>query len=359
MRKKKNCIKQINNQKLSLSNYASNNQNNTYKGIKMKVNVDNKFKEIQSFLGTQDVFLANHELFKSEFFSTGSLYLNQILGIGGWPKGRIVELYGSESCGKSTLALKAIAECQKNNGSVVYVDSEGSLDLKWAKTNGVDVEKLIVAKPDTGEQAVTIINALVKTKLVDLIVIDSVASMTPKVEIESNVSDQSMGLHARLMSKAMRLIQSSLLHNNRTCVMFINQTRMKIGITYGPSLTTTGGNALKFAASIRVELKKQEAIRESADIVGYYIKATVIKNKLAAPMRSALLPFYFKNGFDALSELINDAIKFQILIKKGTWFYFKEQNIGQGLKFLREKLENDSKLLKEITDLVADRNNVT
>ncbi|WP_391591675.1 recombinase RecA [[Mycoplasma] cavipharyngis] len=318
----------------------------------MKSEENKQLSEIQSFIGSQKVFLANDQSYNVNFFSTGSYYLDQILGTNGWPKGRIIEIFGSESSGKSTLALKAIAECQKFDGNAVYIDSEGSFDIKWAEKNQIDTNKLILARPETGEQAITIINALVKTKLVDLIIVDSVASMTPVVEIDANITDQSMGLHARLMSKAMRLIQSSLLTNNRTTILFINQTRAKIGNVYGSNVTTTGGNALKFAASMRIELKKYEAIRDGADIIGYQIKATVIKNKLAAPMKSALLPFYFDTGFDINAEIIQEAIRKEIIIKKGTWYYFDKKNIGQGLVAVKEKLSKDREIFNEIKKLV-------
>ncbi|MDQ0513947.1 recombination protein RecA [Mycoplasmoides fastidiosum] len=333
----------------------SYSENDFKKGKKMKTEVNKQLNDLKSFVGAKEIFLANQSFANVDFFSTGSYYLDKILGTGGWPKGRIIEIYGSESSGKSTLALKAIAECQKNDGNVVYVDSEGSFDGKWAQTNGVNLDKLMLAKPETGEQAVTIVNALVKTKLVDLIIVDSVASMTPSVEIEADVTDQSMGLHARLMSKAMRLIQASLLYNDRTTIIFINQTRSKIGVTYGSNITTTGGNALKFAASVRVELKKYEAIRESADIIGYHIKATVIKNKLAAPMKNALLPFYFQVGFDQISEIIQAALSKGILIKKGTWYYLKDENLGQGIKAVREKLVNNTELFTTLKNQVLEQ----
>lgn len=315
--------------------------------------IDQDFKKLQNFLGANKGCLvrANGQE-EIPVISSGSYGLDKILGVGGWPRGRISEIYGAESTGKSTLTFKAIAECQKLGGNVVYVDLEGSFDPKWSAKNNVDVNKLIISYPESGEQAFTIINALVKTKMIDLIVVDSVAAMVPMAEFKCDIQDQMIGAHARMMGRGIRLLQAALLENAQTAIIFVNQIRTKMGNSYLPGVTTPGGYALKFAASVRVELKRFETIRDGAESLGHYIKATIMKNKLAAPLKSELIPLTFDSGFDHEAEVIEHAIKQNIIQKNGAWYVFENKTLAQGLKKLKEKIRNDLELSDKIASLL-------
>ncbi|AFO52437.1 recombinase A [Candidatus Mycoplasma haematolamae str. Purdue] len=285
---------------------------------------------------------AQHNPLDSDFsrISSGSYLLDQALGTGGWPAGRIIEIFGTDSSGKSTLALHAIAEAQAEGKVCVYMDLENTLNQVWAEKIGVKTDQLYICNPSSGEETFEIMNSLVKSNEADLIVIDSVASMVPEAELDATLADQAVGLQARLMSKGLRILQSHLIGSKAT-IMFINQVREQIKQTYFPSTTTTGGRALKYAASIRVEVKRQEAIKNNEKIIGFLTKIIVVKNKFNSPMLQVPLRLYFDSGFNKTAEVIDAAIEKKLIEKKGAWFYYKDKNVGQGLTSLRDKFLND------------------
>lgn len=280
---------------------------------------------------------------KIDSISTGSLGLDIALGIGGVPKGRIIEIYGPESSGKTTLALQIVAECQKKGGICAFIDAEHALDVTYAKRLGVDVENLLVSQPDFGEQALEILETLTRSGGVDLIVIDSVAALTPKSEIDGDMGDQHVGLQARLMSQALRKV-TGVIHKMNTTVIFINQIRMKIGVMgYGSPETTTGGNALKFYASVRIDVRRIATLKQGEQNIGNRVKAKVVKNKVAPPFRGAEFDIMFGEGISKEGELIDYGVKLDIVDKSGAWLSYKDKKLGQGKEnakaFLKENLE--------------------
>lgn len=291
---------------------------------------------------------------KVEVISTGSFKLDKALGVGGLPKGRVVEIYGPESSGKTTIALEATADCQKNGGIVAYVDTEHALDPSYAKSLGVDLENLILSQPDTAEQALEIINMLVDSGSIDLIVLDSVAALVPKAEIEGEMGELQVGLQARLMSQAMRKLAGTLKRTN-TCAVFINQLRMKIGAMMpGQSPeTTTGGNALKFYASIRLDIRRIGSVKKGDDIVGNNVKIKVVKNKLAPPFKQVETEIIFGQGFSAEGEMIDLAVDAKVIDKSGAWFAYKGKNFAQGREQAREYLKDNPEIAKEIKEALA------
>ncbi len=283
-----------------------------------------------------------------EAISTGSLGLDLALGIGGVPKGRIIEIYGPESSGKTTLTLHIVAESQRQGGVCAFVDAEHALDVRYAKNLGVDTDNLLVSQPDFGEQALEIVETLARSGAVDLIIVDSVAALTPKAEIEGDMGDSHMGLQARLMSQALRKL-AGVLHKMNTTVIFINQIRQKIGaMAYGPNETTTGGNALKFYASVRIDIRKIAQLKQGEDSVGNRVKAKVIKNKVAPPFRQAEFDIMFGEGISRTGELIDYGIKLDIIDKAGAWFSYRGAKLGQGRENVRIKLKEDTELRNEI-----------
>lgn len=298
-------------------------------------------KEIETQFGKGSIVTFDKTTKDIETISSGSINLNRALGIGGYPRGRIIEIYGNESSGKTTLALQAIAQCQKQGGKCAYIDAEHSLDAKYCNANGVDLSKLLLAQPDSGEQSFAIMEALVKTGMIDLIVVDSVAALVPEAEINNEYEQQTIGLHARLMSKGLRIMQSYASKFNTT-IIFINQIREKIGVMFGDNKTTTGGWALKFFASVRIELKRSEVLKNGTNIIGIKTQARVIKNKLAPPLTSASLEIYFDRGFDNFIETVDYAIEKGIITKKGSWFYFNDNQLSQGKDALINLLRSEN-----------------
>ena len=281
-----------------------------------------------------------------EAISTGSLGLDLALGIGGVPKGRIIEIYGPESSGKTTLTLHIVAEAQRQGGVCAFVDAEHALDVKYAKNLGVDTDNLLVSQPDFGEQALEIVETLARSGAVDVIVVDSVAALTPKAEIEGDMGDSHMGLQARLMSQALRKL-AGVLHKMNTTVIFINQIRQKIGgMSYGNNETTTGGNALKFYASVRVDIRKIQSLKQGEDVIGNRVKAKVIKNKVAPPFRQAEFDIMFGEGISRTGEIVDYGVKLDVIDKAGAWFSYKSTKIGQGREnakiFLKDNFSNIS-----------------
>lgn len=279
--------------------------------------------------------------------SSGSLGLDIALGIGGFPKGRIVEIYGPESSGKTTLTLHAIAQCQKNGGTAAFVDAEHALDLGYAEKLGVNPEALLVSQPDTGEQALEIVDMLVRSAAVDLIIVDSVAALTPKAEIEGDMGDHHMGLQARLMSQALRKLTANIKRTN-TLVIFINQIRMKIGVMFGNPETTTGGNALKFYSSVRLDIRRVGAVKKGEEIVGSETRVKVVKNKIAPPFRQAEFDILYDEGISITGEIIDLGAKLGIIDKAGAWYSYNGTRIGQGKENVRTYLKEHPAISDEI-----------
>ncbi len=282
-----------------------------------------------------------------EHISTGSLSLDVALGIGGLPRGRIVEIYGPESSGKTTLSLHCIAEGQKNGGNVAFIDVEHALDPVYAEALGVNINELLVSQPDTGEDALEIAEGLIRSGAIDVIVIDSVAALVPKAEIEGEMGDSHVGLHARLMSQALRKLAGAI--NKSNCVaIFINQLREKVGVVYGNPEVTTGGRALKFYSSVRIEIRKGEAIKVNGEIIGNHTKAKVVKNKIAPPFKVAEFDIMYGEGISREGELLDMAVEAEVVQKAGAWFSYKTQRLGQGRDKVKELFRNDPELAKQI-----------
>ncbi len=286
-----------------------------------------------------------------ESVSTGSLGLDMALGIGGLPKGRVVEIYGPESSGKTTLALHVIAEVQKNGGTAAFIDAEHALDPTYANKLKVNLDDLLVAQPDTGEQALEICDTLVRSGAVDVVVIDSVAALTPRAEIEGEMGDSLPGLQARLMSQALRKLTASI-SKSGTLVIFINQIRMKIGVMYGSPETTTGGNALKFYASVRLDIRRIGSVKLRDEIVGNNVRVKVVKNKVAPPFREVEFDIMYGQGISKLGEIIDLGVKAGVVEKSGSWFSYNSQRIGQGRENVREFLKANRDLAAEIEQAV-------
>ncbi|GAC1368995.1 MAG: recombinase RecA [Aquirhabdus sp.] len=317
---------------------------------------DNKSKALNAALGQIEKQFGKNTVMRLgdgsaiaavEAVSTGSLGLDIALGIGGLPKGRIVEIYGPESSGKTTLTLQVIAECQKAGGTAAFIDAEHALDPEYARKLGVDIDGLLISQPDHGEQALEIADMLVRSGAVDIIVIDSVAALTPKAEIEGEMGDSHMGLQARLMSQALRKITGNAKRSN-CMVIFINQIRMKIGVMFGSPETTTGGNALKFYASVRLDIRRIGQIKEGEEIVGSETKVKVVKNKVAPPFREALFQIMYGQGTNRLGEIVDWAAKEEIVQKSGAWYAYNGAKIGQGKNNVIRYFEENPAVAEEI-----------
>jgi len=282
---------------------------------------------------------------------TGSMSLDMALGVGGIPRGRVVEIYGPEASGKTTLTLSIIEQVQKQGGVAAFIDAEHAFDSTYAKTIGVKLEDLLVSQPDTGEQALEIAETLVRSSAVDLVVIDSVAALTPRAEIEGDMGDSHMGLHARLMSQALRKLTAAI-SKSKTTVIFINQIRMKIGVVFGNPETTTGGNALKFYSTVRLDIRRAGAIKDGQEIIGNRTRAKVVKNKVAAPFRIAEFNILFNEGISKESDILDLGVKNNVIPKTGTWFSFEEEKLGQGKDTARRFLKDNPKVLAKIEKLI-------
>ncbi|MEO9256903.1 MAG: recombinase RecA [Crocinitomicaceae bacterium] len=288
---------------------------------------------------------------KLEVISTGSVSLDLALGVGGFPKGRVIEIYGPESSGKTTLAIHAIAECQKNGGICAFIDAEHAFDQFYAEKLGVDVANLLVSQPDNGEQALEITDNLIRSGAIDLIVIDSVAALTPKAEIEGEMGDSQMGLQARLMSKALRKLTGSINKAN-TCCIFINQLRDKIGVMFGNPETTTGGNALKFYSSVRVDIRRSTQIKDGDEVIGNRVKVKIVKNKVAPPFRKAEFDIMYGTGISKVGEIIDLGVDLNIVKKSGSWFSYGETRLGQGRDAVKLIIADNPELMSELEEKI-------
>ncbi len=289
-----------------------------------------------------------------ETIPTGALALDVALGVGGIPRGRIIEVYGPESSGKTTLAQHIVAECQKKGGIAAFVDAEHALDPEYARNLGVNVDELLISQPDTGEQALDITEELVRSGAVDIIVVDSVAALVPKAEIEGSMEDQQMGLQARLMSKALRKL-TGIIGKTNTTVIFINQLRQKIGVMYGNPETTTGGNALKYYASVRMEIKRIEGLKGDGEDVGNHVRVRILKNKVAPPFRTAEFDIIFGKGICKIGNILDVAVDLDIVKKAGSWFSFNDEKLGQGRDKAKEFLGANPEILNQVETLVREK----
>lgn len=315
---------------------------NKAKALEMAlINIDKKF-------GKGSIMRLNNERTVMPHVSTGSLKLDIALGIGGVPKGRVIEIYGPESAGKSTLAEHIVAESQKLGGTCAYIDVENALDPGYAQSIGIVIEDLLLSQPDTGEQALDIVEALVNSNAVDVIVIDSVAALVPRAEIEGEMGDSHMGLQARLMSQALRKLTGSI-NKSQCVVIFINQLRDKIGVMFGSPETTTGGKALKFYASIRMDIRKIDTIKNGEDVIGNRVRVKVVKNKIAPPFKKAEFDILYGQGIDRVGEILDLGVELEIINKAGAWFSYGEVRLGQGKENSKTTLREDKIMLDEIT----------
>ena len=318
--------------------------------------LDLAIKQIDKSFGKGTLVRLGDKAFEPiEAISTGSLGLDVALGIGGLPKGRVIEVYGPESSGKTTLTLHAIGQCQKKGGVCAFIDAEHALDVVYAKNLGVDIDNLLVSQPDYGEQALEILETVIRSGAVDLIVIDSVAALTPKVEIDGDMDDLQVGMQARLMSKAMRKI-TGLLNKMNTTVIFINQIRMKIGMTgYGSPETTTGGNALKFYSSVRLDIRRIATLKQAEESIGNRVKVKVVKNKVAPPFKQAEFDIMFGSGISKMGEIIDYGVKMDIVDKAGAWFSYNDSKIGQGKDNSKQFLIDNPQIAIEIENKILEQ----
>ena len=310
--------------------------------------LDDTLKQIEKQFGKGSIMKLGEKVYEDmEVIPTGSLTLDIALGVGGYPKGRIIEIYGPESSGKTTLALHAIAEAQKQGGYAAFIDAEHALDPKYAKALGVDIDNLILSQPDTGEQALEIVEQLVRSNAISIIVIDSVAALVPKVEIDGDMGDAHVGLQARLMSQAMRKLSGVISKTNSTAI-FINQIREKVGVMFGSPETTSGGRALKFYSTIRLDIRRVEGIKQGDQIIGNLTRVKVVKNKVAAPFKVADIEIIYGKGISREGEILDMAVEKDIIHKSGSWFSYDGEKIGQGRENVKEYIKNNKEFALEI-----------
>ncbi|HHU56154.1 MAG TPA: recombinase RecA [Acholeplasmataceae bacterium] len=321
---------------------------------KLKV-LEDTFKQIEKQFGKGSVMRLGEKIYdKMEVIPSGSISLDEALGVGGYPRGRIVEIFGPESSGKTTFALHAIAEAQKLGGYAAFIDAEHALDPRYARNLGVDVDNLVLSQPDTGEQALEIVEHLVRSNAIDIVVVDSVAALVPRVEIDGDMGDSHVGLQARLMSQAMRKL-SGIISKTNTVVIFINQIREKVGVLFGSPETTSGGRALKFYSTIRLDIRRADAIKKGTDIIGNSTKVKVVKNKVAPPFKQVVVDLIYGEGISYEGELLDLAVEKEIVKKSGSWFSYKDERIGQGRENVKEYLKNNPNLAKEIEEQVRNK----
>ena len=298
--------------------------------------------------------MGDEKIVNVEAIPTGSIGLNAALGVGGYPKGRIIEIFGPESSGKTTLALHAIAECQKAGGTAAFIDAEHAFDRFYAANLGVDIDNLYVSQPDNGEQALEIADQLIRSSAVDILIVDSVAALTPKKEIEGDMGDSAVGLHARLMSQALRKLTGTIAKTNTTCI-FINQLREKIGVMFGSPETTTGGNALKFYASVRLDIRKTQSVKDGDTILGNQVKVKVVKNKVAPPFRKAEFEITFGEGISKIGEIVDLGVEYEIIKKSGSWFSYGATKLGQGRDAVKNMLADNPELCEELETKIKEK----
>lgn len=314
--------------------------------------LEEAFKQIEKQFGKGSIMKLGESLDQNvEVVSSGSIALDLALGVGGYPKGRIIEIYGPESSGKTTVTLHAIAEVQKQGGYAAFIDAEHALDPQYAKRLGVDIDNLILSQPDNGEQGLEIADALINSGAIDIVVIDSVAALVPKAEIDGDMGDQFIGLQARMMSQAMRKL-SGTISKTKCIVIFINQLREKVGVMFGNPETTPGGRALKFYSSVRIEVRKGEAIKNGTEIIGAKANIKIVKNKVASPFKTASVDIIFGYGINHIGEVVDMATELEIINKSGSWYSYNGEKIGQGREAVKEFLKNNPAILNEIEENV-------
>ena len=328
--------------------FASSGSSNSEKLKALQAAMD----KIEKNFGKGSIMkLGSENIQEVEVISSGSIALNAALGVGGYPKGRIVEIYGPESSGKTTLAIHAIAEAQKNGGIAAFIDAEHAFDRFYAAKLGVNVDELIISQPDNGEQALEITEQLIRSSAIDIIVIDSVAALTPKAEIEGEMGENKVGLQARLMSQALRKLTSTINKTNTTCI-FINQLREKIGVMFGNPETTTGGNALKFYASVRLDIRRVSQLKDGDEVIGNQVRVKVVKNKVAPPFRKAEFDIMFGEGISKSGEIIDLGAELGVIKKSGSWYSYNETKIGQGRDASKQVMKDNPELAEELEALI-------
>ena len=316
---------------------------------------ENKLKALQAAMSKIEkdygkgsiMKLGDEKIEQVEVIPTGSISLNVALGVGGYPKGRIIEIYGPESSGKTTLAIHAIAEAQKTGGIAAFIDAEHAFDRFYAAALGVDIENLLISQPDNGEQALEIADQLIRSAAVDIVVVDSVAALTPKKEIEGDMGDNVVGLQARLMSQALRKLTSTISKTNTTCI-FINQLREKIGVMFGNPETTTGGNALKFYSSVRLDIRRVTAIKDGDNVIGNQVRVKIVKNKVAPPFRKAEFEITFGEGISRVGEIVDLGVEYGIIQKSGSWFSYNDTRLAQGRDATKQVIKDNPELAEEL-----------
>ena len=314
--------------------------------------LDETLKQIEKLYGKGAVMrLGDRETVDVDAIPSGSLLIDEAIGVGGYPKGRIIEIFGPESSGKTTLALHAIAECQKNGGRAAFIDAEHAIDPLYAKNLGVDINELILSQPDNGEQALEIVEMLADSGSINLIVVDSVAALVPQAELDGEMGDSSVGLQARLMSKAMRKI-AGILNKKECAVIFINQLREKVGVMYGNPETTSGGRALKFYASVRIDIRRTEAIKQGSDIIGNTCRVKIVKNKVSPPFKQCEIDIIYGQGISKESEILDKAVEMGIIKKSGSWFEYKGVKIAQGRDAAKEYIRSNEDVAKELIEQI-------
>ncbi|MEG0329573.1 MAG: recombinase RecA [Longicatena sp.] len=317
--------------------------------------LDDAIKQIEKQFGKGSIMkLGDRGAVDIDAISSGSIKLDEALGIGGYPRGRIIEIYGPESSGKTTLALHAIAEVQKNGGRAAFIDAENAIDPNYAKNLGVNIEELILSQPDSGEQALEITEMLIKSGAIDLVVVDSVAALVPQAELDGEMGDSQVGLQARLMSKAMRKL-SGVMNRSECTAIFINQLREKVGIMFGNPETTPGGRALKFYSSVRLDIRRSEAIKNGTDIIGNKVNVKVVKNKVAPPFKIAALEIMYGEGISYVAELLDLCVDYEIVNKSGAWFSYNGEKIGQGKEAAKTTIKGNHALMEELAKKLKDK----